>query len=165
MNRHLCPQTFFPLAVNAASGRGERAPPACVGYERKDPSSQSEEARRSYEDGSEHEDAARLAEPAAALGVLVRPRRGRAVLWWNRDADGSLALRSRHVGCPVVQGRKLVATQWMHHRQLPCEDDAAYGETCRAWAAAGECQLNPPFMRASCGRSCGLCEEQLTENT
>lgn len=87
-------ETHFPFAVSA-TGEGESAPPACRGFESKDPSVQSAEALDAYEDGSElHSVQELLGEPRGALGVTVRPRKGRAVLWWNRDADGALALRS-----------------------------------------------------------------------
>lgn len=154
-------ETHFPLAVSA-SGAGERVPASCEGFQSKDATRQSAEALDAYEDGSEADGdrSLRAAVPASALGVTIRPKRGRAVLWWNRDADGSLALRSRHVGCPLVRGRKHVATQWIHHAPLPCEDVQAYAAQCAAWVAAGECDANAGFMRASCGMSCGLCGER-----
>jgi len=156
-------ETHFPLAVSA-SGVGDRVPATCAGFEGKDARVQSAAALAAYEDGSALDGAELLSEPAGALGVTVRPQRRRAVLWWNRDADGALALRSRHVGCPVVRGRKLVATQWMHSKPLPCDDDRSYGAAlCGQWAAAGECAANPGFMRTSCAQSCGLCSEHTSE--
>jgi hypothetical protein len=35
-------------------------------------------------------------EEKGKLGVMVMPKKGRAVLWWNRDQDGGVAWRSRH---------------------------------------------------------------------
>ena len=150
-------ETHFPFAVSA-TGVGESAPPACRGFESKDPSVQSAEALDAYEDGSElHSVQELLGEPRGALGVTVRPRKGRAVLWWNRDADGALALRSRHVGCPLLRGTKVVATRWMHSQ---CEDaplPLGADWRCREWVASGECASNRVFMETSCKRSCGLC--------
>lgn len=36
-----------------------------------------------------------------------------------------------------------------------CFDDA---EGCPDWARKGECERNPEFMRASCRKSCYVCE-------
>lgn len=36
-----------------------------------------------------------------------------------------------------------------------CVDDT---DSCREWAAAGECIANPEFMLSSCARSCGKCD-------
>ena len=39
-------------------------------------------------------------------GLIVRPRRGTALLWWNLDPGGGLDVTSRHAGCPLVSGEK-----------------------------------------------------------
>lgn len=102
-------ETFFPLAsaqqVDQGLGTAGR-PPSCfpVG---KDPETQGDERYRYY-DGSE------VVGATDEKGVGVRPRRGRAVLWWNKREDGSVDWRSKHVGCPVVRGVKWAATRWMH---------------------------------------------------
>ena len=40
--------------------------------------------------------------------------------------------------------------------QPPCSDTSP-PQDCRRWAASGECDANPGFMKTSCKRSCGLC--------
>lgn len=150
-------ETYFPLAVSA-SGRGDQLPPSCRSFEGKDANRQSAEVRAAYEDGSELglDDAMRHAH-RGALGVKVQPRKGRALLWWNREPDGEIAIRSRHVGCPLLRGRKIVATRWMH---FECEDSVSYrGKTCSGWADSGECSANPDFMHRFCARSCRRCED------
>eukprot|EP00804_Cyclotella_cryptica_P000358 CCRYP_008674-RB/>CCRYP_008674-RB protein AED:0.16 eAED:0.16 QI:143/1/1/1/0.75/0.6/5/454/617 len=38
-----------------------------------------------------------------------------------------------------------------------CSDDAY---DCSKWAAGGECQRNPDYMREMCRKSCGICSEE-----
>lgn len=33
-------------------------------------------------------------------------------------------------------------------------------ELCHGWAAAGECVINPSYMRSACRRSCVLCYDE-----
>ena len=49
-------------------------------------------------------------------GLLVTPRRGDAVLFYNQLPDGSLDGRTRHGSCPVVRGRKMAANVWSWNR-------------------------------------------------
>jgi hypothetical protein len=46
--------------------------------------------------------------PKAARGMLVQPRRGDAILFYDQRPDGSLDGRARHGSCPVVRGTKRV---------------------------------------------------------
>eukprot|EP01052_Picozoa_sp_SAG31_P000793 SAG31_NODE_23_length_33717_cov_17.863585_13_plen_98_part_00 len=69
--------------------------------------------QESYFDGSEFFNVTE--EERATLGVVVRPKKGRAVLWWNRMEDGEIDWRSRHAGCPLLEGEKWAATRWIHH--------------------------------------------------
>ncbi len=50
--------------------------------------------------------------------MTVTPKKGRAVLWWNRAQNGTVDWRSRHVGCPLMQGEKWAATRWIHYKSL-----------------------------------------------
>ena len=72
------------------------------------------------------------------LGVLVKPKKGRAVLWWNRKKDGSVDWRSRHVGCPLISGEKWSATRWMHYHDPSSEASYAHdnGNLARLQAMA-----------------------------
>jgi hypothetical protein len=38
-----------------------------------------------------------------------------------------------------------------------CEDT---NDLCEFWAAEGECNANPTYMRANCSRSCKVCSDQ-----
>jgi len=106
-------ETWFPAAVPA--GPAPDPPPGgCAGLDRKDRAVQGKDANRYY-DGTEFEDGNPT---GGATGVVVRPRAGRAVLWWNKTPDGKVDLRARHVGCPVEIGEKWAATRWMHDRDL-----------------------------------------------
>lgn len=55
-----------------------------------------------------------------ATGILVRPRRGDALLFWSAHPDGSIDKHSLHGGCPVLKGTKWVATKWLRNRCLDC---------------------------------------------
>ena len=50
---------------------------------------------------------------AAADGVLVSPRKGDAVLWYNYDTSGRLEPRAVHCAMPVTKGEKWVANFWI----------------------------------------------------
>ena len=155
-------ETYFPWARPAARD-GEAAPwragppmPSCAAYVGKDVSTQDEATRSAYDDGSDGWTPP--ADELGSLGVGVTPRKGRALLFWNRRADGLVDVRSRHVGCPtLVAKRKEGVTQWIRYG---CDDgaaDATMRAKCAAWARAGECSSNPTYMRERCRRACGLC--------
>lgn len=40
------------------------------------------------------------------------------------------------------------------------EDCHDLHELCHGWAAAGECVINPNYMRSACRRSCALCYDE-----
>ena len=58
----------------------------------------------------------RLPRRKVRRGLLVTPRRGDAVLFYNQLPDGSLDGRTRHGSCPVVRGRKMAANVWSWNR-------------------------------------------------
>jgi prolyl 4-hydroxylase len=45
--------------------------------------------------------------------LMVKPRRGDAVLFYNAHLNGVADEKSAHAGCPVMRGTKWTATQWM----------------------------------------------------
>ncbi|XP_046639382.1 prolyl 4-hydroxylase subunit alpha-1-like [Daphnia pulicaria] len=47
-------------------------------------------------------------------GVVVRPKKGMAVFWWNLKSDSSGDTLTRHGGCPVLHGSKWIANKWFH---------------------------------------------------
>ena len=56
--------------------------------------------------------------PKAARGMLVQPRRGDAILFYDQRPDGSLDGRARHGSCPVVRGTKRVINVWAWNRDV-----------------------------------------------
>jgi hypothetical protein len=52
------------------------------------------------------------------VGVTVRPKRGRAVMFRNLHADGSADSHSLHAGLPVIAGDKWLASCWIRVRPL-----------------------------------------------
>ena len=108
-------ETHFPLAKKAGGGR-DPVPKTCEGMEGKDATLQGKDALDQYYDGSEF--FSPTPEELAELGVTVLPKKGRAVLWWNKKKEGGPDWRSRHVGCPLIAGEKWAATRWIHHKAM-----------------------------------------------
>lgn len=56
--------------------------------------------------------------------VIVYPRKGDAVFWFNLKKDGSPDVKTLHAACPVVIGSKWVANKWINERgqefRRPC---------------------------------------------
>lgn len=50
------------------------------------------------------------------IGVVVEPRRGKAVKFLNCDADGKPNPETLHAGLPVIRGEKWLATLWFWDR-------------------------------------------------
>ena len=60
------------------------------------------------------EEAMALGEPAAeGVGLVVRPQKGAALLWYNHGDDGALDPRAVHAGCRVHAGEKWGANHWV----------------------------------------------------
>lgn len=53
---------------------------------------------------------------STSTGVSVRPKRGTAVLFWDRKPDGSSDPASMHASCPVLEGEKWSGTHWIRER-------------------------------------------------
>ena len=52
-------------------------------------------------------------------GLMARPRKGDALVWYSQTADGQLDGRTRHGTCPVLAGgRQLAATVWVWNRRV-----------------------------------------------
>ena len=120
--------------------------------------------------------------PCGRKGVSVKPKKGRALLFYHLDGQGQPSRFSMHTGCPVLEGVKWTSTKWI--REKPFRPDAfpkgavapqvaappagqcADGDpNCADWAAKGECESNRNFMvgdtqgfRGRCMESCGLCD-------
>ena len=105
-------ETYFPLAKKASGGR-DSVPRACAGLD------MIEVDQHAADIGSAQADfLSSIEAELPSLGVTVRPKKGRAVLWWNKAEDGEVDWRSRHIGCPVVEGEKWGAVRWIHHRPM-----------------------------------------------
>eukprot|EP01062_Namystynia_karyoxenos_P029408 TRINITY_DN22098_c0_g1_i1.p1 TRINITY_DN22098_c0_g1~~TRINITY_DN22098_c0_g1_i1.p1 ORF type:complete len:485 (+),score=116.67 TRINITY_DN22098_c0_g1_i1:98-1456(+) len=117
--------TYFPIArplpreeVRAAGFTEDvwTLDKRCLRYAGKDPDAQTAKVRDSYEDG-----AAMLANSTQkpGPGMMVRAKRGRLLLWWDRLPNGAVDLLSRHAGCPLLSGHKRTLTKWLHSKRFP----------------------------------------------
>jgi prolyl 4-hydroxylase len=63
-----------------------------------------------------------------SFDLKVQPKAGRAVLWRNVLADGSLNTKTIHSGLPPENGEKWIATKWLRERSrfLP-QQTVSYG--------------------------------------
>lgn len=115
-----------------------------------------------------------LSECAQKAGLAIKPKRGDALLFYGLDLHGNVDHKAVHAGCPVLRGEKWTATKWMHQSKfeagppLKCNPPGVCKDlnpSCAAWAAAGECQRNPNYMRGEktmqdcgqCVKSCHVC--------
>lgn len=57
--------------------------------------------------------------------------------------------------CPTVLGGQGSQTPRMEAQQRRCEDKSSF---CGQWAAVGECDSNPGYMRVNCPVTCHLCQ-------
>ena len=59
-------------------------------------------------------DAMALTDPAAhGKGLIVTPRKGSALLWYNHDENGAIDPFAVHAGCKVTSGEKWGANHWV----------------------------------------------------
>ena len=71
-------------------------------------------------------EAMKLAEPAAhGLGLIVKPRRGSALLFYNHDESGAVDPTAVHAGCRVLEGEKWGANHWILVNAAPSAPPAA----------------------------------------
>lgn len=115
-----------------------------------------------------------LSECARKAGVAVKPRKGDALLFYGLDLFGNVDSQALHAGCPVLGGEKWTATKWIHQSKFdagpsikcnPPDECKDLNQSCANWAAAGECESNPKYMRGEeimqdcgqCMKSCHVC--------
>lgn len=60
--------------------------------------------------------------------LAVRPKKGRAILYYSQHPDGSLDPNSKHGGCPVLQGQKWAANLWVWNKIMPF-GSSRFGDT------------------------------------
>ncbi|CAH8344651.1 unnamed protein product [Eruca vesicaria subsp. sativa] len=51
-------------------------------------------------------------------GLSVSPKKGDALLFWNKRPDGSQDPSSLHCGRPVIKGNKWASTKWFHSQEF-----------------------------------------------
>lgn len=109
----------------------------------------------------------------AKTGMAVKAVRGDASLFFSLDTAGQEDPTSLHGSCPTTKGQKWSATKWIHvgstlrirgevqqrralrKRASGCRDHDMH---CSSWAAHGECDKNPEYMKVHCVKSCKLCK-------
>ena len=53
------------------------------------------------------------------IGLSIRPKRGKAILFWSTDKYESIHPEAKHQGMPVLEGQKYICTKWSHVRAYP----------------------------------------------
>lgn len=49
-----------------------------------------------------------------AIGLKIKPEKGKAILFWNTDENENIIQESKHRGNPVIKGQKWICTKWSH---------------------------------------------------
>lgn len=52
------------------------------------------------------------------LGIWVKPKRGRAIVWNNMSPQGECELESRHVASLVKKGKKYILIRWYYYKSF-----------------------------------------------
>ena len=98
-----------------------------------------------------------LTEPAAGggtrfsdLGIVVQPKKGRALLWPNVMAENVTLpeLRAHHESLPVEGGIKVAANLWLHAFEYRTLRDraCAYAQMPQAWRSPGTPSRRPTHV-------------------
>ena len=53
------------------------------------------------------------------IGLSIRPKRGKAILFWSTDKYERIHEEAKHQGMPVLEGQKYICTKWTHLRAYP----------------------------------------------
>ena len=86
-----------------------------------------------------------LREPAAAgVGLVVTPKRGDALLFYNHDEAGAIDPLAVHAGCRVLDGEKWGANHWVRVSQPAAPADTAASQQPGAEAVRGTPPPPPP---------------------
>jgi len=52
------------------------------------------------------------------LGIKIKPKIGKLIVWDNLNEDGSLDYDSLHAGLPVIEGKKFIAVIWIRENKF-----------------------------------------------
>jgi prolyl 4-hydroxylase len=52
------------------------------------------------------------------LDLTVKPKTGRAIVWWNLTEDGVRDATTYHEGKPLRAGNKYIATKWIRNKKF-----------------------------------------------
>lgn len=53
------------------------------------------------------------------IGLIIKPKKGKGILFWNTSETEEILLNSMHCGEPVIKGEKWICTKWTHVREYP----------------------------------------------
>jgi prolyl 4-hydroxylase len=53
------------------------------------------------------------------IGLSIRPKRGKAILFRSTDKYEQIYEEAKHQGMPVLEGKKYICTKWAHLRAYP----------------------------------------------
>jgi prolyl 4-hydroxylase len=48
------------------------------------------------------------------LDKKIKPEKGKAVIFYNTDTNGTILRKSKHAGIPVIEGEKWICNKWIH---------------------------------------------------
>ncbi len=51
------------------------------------------------------------------VGLKIKPKQGKAILFWSTDNNEQLLLKSKHKAHPVKGGNKWIVTKWVHQKE------------------------------------------------
>lgn len=53
------------------------------------------------------------------IGLTVKPKKGKGILFWNTTRTEKILIKSMHCGRPVISGEKWICTKWSHPLPYP----------------------------------------------
>lgn len=53
------------------------------------------------------------------IGLIIKPKKGKGILFWNTSETEEILLNSMHCGKQVTKGEKWICTKWTHVRKYP----------------------------------------------
>eukprot|EP01050_Picozoa_sp_SAG11_P000988 SAG11_NODE_39_length_21630_cov_11.188658_7_plen_239_part_00 len=108
-------ETLFPLGLPLDGADPDVVPASCAGYEKKSERQGSE--IDDYLDGSEHPDLHPEPSDLERRGIVVRPKKGSALLWWNVSLRGARCSGADRTPVPVTHALKRTAL-WVLRRSI-----------------------------------------------